>query len=59
MSEITWETFGPGSPVNVEKLEHYDQLKVDDDASEGQKEFARRFNAMRKKLLDHGLMNKK
>ncbi|MFB0847335.1 hypothetical protein [Paenibacillus oleatilyticus] len=57
--EITWTiSAGQGQP-DVEKLEHYEAIKVDKDANEGQKEFARRFNNMRKKLLESGLMHEK
>jgi len=58
--EITWEVSGKSAPAaHAEKMDHYEPLKIDADANEGQKEFARRYNAMRKKLLDHGLMHKK
>ena len=62
MSNIGWDRLRQNAVVNnkpVEKMEHFDSVKVEKDASEGQKEFARRYNAMRNKLIEHGLMEKK
>jgi len=67
MTNIGWNRYSQEivRPVKAEELktpermEHYEALKIDPDASEGQKEFARRYNAMRKKLIENGLMEKK
>ncbi|MEF3306679.1 hypothetical protein [Paenibacillus sp. GYB003] len=64
MSNIGWDRLRKNPVVadvqpQTEILEHYEGIKIDKDASEGQKEFARRYNAMRKMLIDHGLMEKK
>lgn len=57
--EITWTIGAQVVPGTFTKEQHFEKIKVDNDAPDGQKEFARRYNRMRELCLDHGLMEKK
>jgi hypothetical protein len=66
MSTIGWKRLNhnvvvtnENPPVTIDLIEHYEPLKIEKDASDGQKEFVRRYNNMRKKLLESGLMQEK
>jgi hypothetical protein len=63
MSEVTWTVTQPSGEVTktkpVEKLPHYIEVKIIKTMDDNTKSWYEKFNNMRNKLLEHGLMESK
>lgn len=63
MTEVTWTVTTPSGEVKRSsgnpKIEHYPAYAIDEKTPKGQVLGAKRFNAMRQRLLDLGEMESK
>ncbi len=60
MDKVTWTVSGGGeSPPPSDKVEYIPLLRANDKTSDQEKESIRLWNAMVRKLRDHGLMEDK
>lgn len=63
MNEITWTVTEPSGKVittkPVEKVPHYIEVKITKTMDDNTKAWYEKFNTMRNKLIEHGLMESK